>query len=53
MKRQPPINKENYILVKDEDVVLALSKLGHYGEFMTQEGIYFKKCEEIERLLEA
>lgn len=53
IKRGYPRKWEDYIVIEDEDIMYRLARLGYHAEFMDDKCLYYRKTEELERLLEA
>ena len=51
--RKTPTDIENYICVSDDNISFALQKMEIYPVYMDKHGLYYKKDDEIEMLLES
>ena len=51
--RKTPTDIENYICVSDDNISFALQKMEIYPVYIDKHGLYYKKDDEIEMLLES
>lgn len=50
--RNTPKDKNNYIIIKDNDIVYKLHIRGFMPKYIDENGVYFVKDKEIERIID-